>query len=90
MNDIAVADHLLERLSALRKGRRVSDHLQTAIGIVSGWHRIARLLRKTRRRQTGARSAVAMLSGRAFQNFIRARSNGLLSCAGLRLAPQQK
>ena len=38
MNDIAVADHLLERLSALRKDRRASDHLQTAIGIVSGWH----------------------------------------------------
>jgi triphosphatase len=38
INDIAVADHLLERLSALRKGRRVSDHLQTAIGIVSGRH----------------------------------------------------
>lgn len=38
MNDIAVADHLLERLSALRKDRRASDHLQTAIGFVSGWH----------------------------------------------------
>jgi triphosphatase len=38
MNDIAVADHLLERLSAVRKDRRPSDHLQTAIGIVSGWH----------------------------------------------------
>lgn len=38
MNDIAVADHLLERLSSVSKDRRVSDHLQTAIGIVSGWH----------------------------------------------------
>jgi hypothetical protein len=38
MNDIAVADHLLERLSSVRKDRRVSDDLQTASGIVSGWH----------------------------------------------------
>ncbi|MGA9723586.1 MAG: CHAD domain-containing protein [Candidatus Binatus sp.] len=38
MNDIVVADHLLERLSAAREDRRISSHLQTAAGIVSGWY----------------------------------------------------
>jgi hypothetical protein len=38
MNDIVVADHLLERLSAAREGQRASDHLFTAVGIVAGWH----------------------------------------------------
>jgi triphosphatase len=38
MNDIVVADHLLERLSATRGGQRISNHLSTAIGIVAGWH----------------------------------------------------
>jgi hypothetical protein len=38
MNDIVVADHLLERLSASREDMRISDHLSTAVGIVVGWH----------------------------------------------------
>ncbi len=38
MNDIMVADHLLERLSAARETRRISSHLLTAAGIVSGWY----------------------------------------------------
>jgi triphosphatase len=38
MNDIVVADHLLERLSAARHDQRISDQLPTAIGIISGWH----------------------------------------------------
>jgi triphosphatase len=38
MNDIVVADHLLERLSAARGGKRSSGHLSTAVGIVAGWH----------------------------------------------------
>jgi hypothetical protein len=38
MNDIVVADHLLERLSASREDMRISDHLSTAVSIVVGWH----------------------------------------------------
>jgi hypothetical protein len=38
MNDLVVADHLLERLFAARKDQRISDHLSTAVGIVAGWH----------------------------------------------------
>ena len=38
MNDIVVADHLLERLSAARDDRRTSDHLSTGAGIVTGWY----------------------------------------------------
>jgi triphosphatase len=38
MNDIVVADHPLERLSAAREGQRASDHLHTAVGLVAGWH----------------------------------------------------
>jgi CHAD domain-containing protein len=38
MNDIVVADQLLARLSAARDDQRISDHLSTAIGIVTGWH----------------------------------------------------
>lgn len=38
MNDIVVADHLLERLSAVRDDQKISDHLSTALGIVAGWH----------------------------------------------------
>ena len=38
MNDIVVADHLLERLSAARDDRRISDRLSNAAGIVVGWY----------------------------------------------------
>jgi len=36
MNDVVVADHLLQRLSARRSNR--PDHLSVAMGIVVGWH----------------------------------------------------
>jgi CHAD domain-containing protein len=38
MNDIVVADHLLERLSAAREDQKISEHLSTAVGIVKGWY----------------------------------------------------
>jgi hypothetical protein len=38
MNDIVVADHLLERLCAVREDQRISDHLSTAVGLVTGWN----------------------------------------------------
>ena len=38
MNDIVMANHLFERLSAARGDRRASDLLFTAVGIVVGWH----------------------------------------------------
>jgi triphosphatase len=38
MNDIVVADHLLEHLSAAREDQRISAHLSTAVGVVAGWH----------------------------------------------------
>ncbi len=38
MNDIMVADHLLERLSAARANQKVSGNLLTAVGIVKGWY----------------------------------------------------
>ncbi|MGO9056960.1 MAG: CHAD domain-containing protein [Candidatus Binataceae bacterium] len=38
MNDIVVADHLLERLSAAHEDQRISAHLSTAVGVVTGWH----------------------------------------------------
>jgi CHAD domain-containing protein len=38
MNDIVVADHLLERLSAARVDQGSSDRLSTAAGIVAGWY----------------------------------------------------
>jgi triphosphatase len=38
MNDILMANHLFERLSAARENQRASDRLSTAIGIVAGWH----------------------------------------------------
>jgi triphosphatase len=38
MNDIVVAEHLLERLSAAREDQRISAHLSTAVGVVAGWH----------------------------------------------------
>ena len=38
LNDIVVADHLLERLSAAREDQRISDLISTAVGIVKGWY----------------------------------------------------
>jgi triphosphatase len=38
MNDIVMANHLFERLSAAREDQRASNRLSTAIGIVAGWH----------------------------------------------------
>jgi triphosphatase len=38
MNDIVMANHLFERLSAARGDRRASDLLFIAMGIVVGWH----------------------------------------------------
>jgi hypothetical protein len=36
MNDIVVADHLLERLSAAREDQKISGNLLTAVGNVKG------------------------------------------------------
>lgn len=38
MNDIVVADHLLERLSAAPANQKISGNLLTALGIVKGWY----------------------------------------------------
>ncbi len=38
INDIAVADHLFERIVASREHKRTSRHLCTAAGLVAGWH----------------------------------------------------
>jgi CHAD domain-containing protein len=38
MNDIVVADHLVERLSAARNDQGTSHHLSTGAGIVAGWY----------------------------------------------------
>jgi triphosphatase len=38
MNDIVVADHLLERLSAARPDQGTSDHLSIGASIVTGWY----------------------------------------------------
>jgi CHAD domain-containing protein len=38
MNDIVVADHLLDRLTAARESEPISHQLFTAIGVVAGWH----------------------------------------------------
>jgi CHAD domain-containing protein len=38
LNDIVVADHLLGRLLVAREGKRASEHLSVATGMVAGWH----------------------------------------------------
>jgi CHAD domain-containing protein len=38
LNDIAMANHLFQRLSAASEDQRASDRLSTAVGIVAGWH----------------------------------------------------
>lgn len=38
MNDVVVAEHLLERMASAHHSQRISDHLSAAAGIVTGWH----------------------------------------------------
>jgi triphosphatase len=38
MNDIVMANHLFEHLSAAREDQTASDLLSTGVGIVAGWH----------------------------------------------------
>lgn len=38
MNDVVVAEHLLERMTSVHQGQRVFAHLRTAAGTVIGWH----------------------------------------------------
>jgi len=38
LNDIVVADHLLERLRVARQDQSVSNRLSIAVGIVTGWY----------------------------------------------------
>jgi triphosphatase len=38
MNDVVVAEHLLDRLAAARQRQRALDNLPSAIGMVVGWH----------------------------------------------------
>jgi hypothetical protein len=38
MNDVVVAEHLLERMTSAYQRQRVSAHLLAAAGTVIGWH----------------------------------------------------